>query len=599
MTYSAEVLADSPLVYWRLGESSGTVAADASGNGHTGTYTNGVALGAPGYTGDGNTAATFDGTAIQVVVGASTVVGPTTLGSFTLEAIVNIDTSLAYPFNVGEIVVLGDPLLFSQDIIALEYVDGVFQASFQGTGVFSPTAAAAGSGVHHLAVTYNGTNLILYLDGVAADTQAFSNAGALLTTADSLSVGNYPPIGTTPAAVGVIDEAAFYTTALSAARVLAHANAVVMPTSYAATFTPPTENTVSNVAYEVPPIWNRLMRFYPTRKRGRAVWRLPSSTSGGGSHDGTYVNSPTLGAPGLVVGDSDTAVSLTAASNQYVVQSDTIAAQTFTAFTMGALINMPEYPPGGIGYFGSVFDGVSGIIQLTVNGDGSYGATVISNDTIVDGGPVGDTNLALNTTYRVILTWDGATTTLYLDGVSDGAVAFSDAMSLANATKFIVGSDDVSGNSNNFSGVVDEWFFVANHAATTGEVATIDAAWTGTGSASDAVLALTPYLFWRFGEASGTTAEDSAGGVVVDNPFTFDQPYPSTEDTLVNRESLFPASPTPPSGLGTSTSNLTEVTYEYVYLGGHVYQVTAAEEALLAAFLVSEGYTPSDWLVPI
>jgi hypothetical protein len=32
------VLADSPLAYWRLGESGGSVAADSGGNGHSGTY---------------------------------------------------------------------------------------------------------------------------------------------------------------------------------------------------------------------------------------------------------------------------------------------------------------------------------------------------------------------------------------------------------------------------------------------------------------------------------------------------------------------------------------------------------------------------------
>lgn len=43
-----------------------------------------------------------------------------------------------------------------------------------------------------------------------------------------------------------------------------------------ATFNPPTEFTVSNVTFDVPAIWNRLMRFYPQRPRGRAVWKLPN-----------------------------------------------------------------------------------------------------------------------------------------------------------------------------------------------------------------------------------------------------------------------------------------------------------------------------------
>src|SRR3954466_1541699 len=37
--YSAAVLADTPVVYYRLAEASGTSATDSSGNSHTGTYT--------------------------------------------------------------------------------------------------------------------------------------------------------------------------------------------------------------------------------------------------------------------------------------------------------------------------------------------------------------------------------------------------------------------------------------------------------------------------------------------------------------------------------------------------------------------------------
>jgi hypothetical protein len=44
-------------------------------------------------------------------------------------------------------------------------------------------------------------------------------------------------------------------------------------------YTPPTEDTVSNIAFDVPPIWNRLMRYYPVRKRGRATWALPDGVS--------------------------------------------------------------------------------------------------------------------------------------------------------------------------------------------------------------------------------------------------------------------------------------------------------------------------------
>lgn len=41
------------------------------------------------------------------------------------------------------------------------------------------------------------------------------------------------------------------------------------------TFTPPTEQTVPNIAFDVPPIWNELRKYYPVGPRGRAVWRIP------------------------------------------------------------------------------------------------------------------------------------------------------------------------------------------------------------------------------------------------------------------------------------------------------------------------------------
>jgi len=61
--YSDAVLADMPVRYYRLGDSSGTTAVDSSGNSQDGTYTGGVTLGASGaIQGDADTAATFDGT---------------------------------------------------------------------------------------------------------------------------------------------------------------------------------------------------------------------------------------------------------------------------------------------------------------------------------------------------------------------------------------------------------------------------------------------------------------------------------------------------------------------------------------------------------
>lgn len=61
-TYASEVIADSPSLYWRLGESSGTTAHDETANNRDGIYGAGVTLGTTGaLAGDSNTAVTFNG----------------------------------------------------------------------------------------------------------------------------------------------------------------------------------------------------------------------------------------------------------------------------------------------------------------------------------------------------------------------------------------------------------------------------------------------------------------------------------------------------------------------------------------------------------
>jgi hypothetical protein len=62
MTFASVMAAKTPSIWCRLGESSGTTAADASGNGRDGTYSGGPDPRRAGaLTGDANTAVTFDG----------------------------------------------------------------------------------------------------------------------------------------------------------------------------------------------------------------------------------------------------------------------------------------------------------------------------------------------------------------------------------------------------------------------------------------------------------------------------------------------------------------------------------------------------------
>ena len=68
--YQVQVLADKPLVYWRLDEATGTVALDSSGNGLSGAYDPSVALGQAGAM-SGDNAASFANFAALVLPAAA------------------------------------------------------------------------------------------------------------------------------------------------------------------------------------------------------------------------------------------------------------------------------------------------------------------------------------------------------------------------------------------------------------------------------------------------------------------------------------------------------------------------------------------------
>ena len=66
-SYAAEVLADKPVSYWRLGESSGTTVTDQLGT-NTGTYVGSVTKGVTGaLIGDADTAISLSGSTSDYV----------------------------------------------------------------------------------------------------------------------------------------------------------------------------------------------------------------------------------------------------------------------------------------------------------------------------------------------------------------------------------------------------------------------------------------------------------------------------------------------------------------------------------------------------
>jgi hypothetical protein len=219
-SYSGAILADSPNIYYRLGESAGPTAFDSSGGGHDATYAaSGVTYGVAGaIVNDANSAITLDGTAgsVQETSGAGV---PTGFANRSVEAWFKTTSATDMP-----IVSYGTPGVANQYFGV--YVNGTAIEVKTGAGTtitFPGSASLANGAWHHVVVTYDSGaiagNLKVYIDGVNFGTQ--TPAALLTTTLDAagLEVGK----DETPAFFnGSLDEVAIYSTVLATYQISNH-----------------------------------------------------------------------------------------------------------------------------------------------------------------------------------------------------------------------------------------------------------------------------------------------------------------------------------------------------------------------------------------
>jgi glucose/arabinose dehydrogenase len=210
--YSQAVMQDQPAGYWRLAETSGTVAADSSGGGHPGTYVGNPTLGVPGLlTGDSDKAARFvASTASHVQIpGGSWLAG----SALTLSAWVDV---AAVPPDHEGFVGLRSPNDGPNAFYILQLAGGLsLEPRFiSSTGAWAELRPTITAGRHFLVLTYDGGYLSLFVDGVLA-AQATAS-GSIGGTVPDLQIGGS---GAGNWHSGTVDEVAFYRKALSGARI--------------------------------------------------------------------------------------------------------------------------------------------------------------------------------------------------------------------------------------------------------------------------------------------------------------------------------------------------------------------------------------------
>jgi Concanavalin A-like lectin/glucanases superfamily len=226
------VLSDSPRAYWRLGETSGTVADDEVGSAN-GQYRNGVVLGALGaLAADANKAVRFDGVDDRIGMSdpPSGVLDLGT-GDLTIEAWVKatagnertIISKRVFLSNQSfwEVSVTDDSTHVGEVRVAV-YTGGNGNNGNNGTSrqAYGPAVRVDNNAWHHVVVLLDrDSGITVYVDGVSRTT-AGTFVGNMNNTGE-LILGKSTNFFT-PHYKGELDEVALYGNLLAPARIQAH-----------------------------------------------------------------------------------------------------------------------------------------------------------------------------------------------------------------------------------------------------------------------------------------------------------------------------------------------------------------------------------------
>ena len=231
--YDTEVLADSPVFYYKMNETGGAVALDHSGNGKHGHYM--------------GSAIEWEQTWPEEAHEQSAVFWPPLPDDGHLRAaMVDINVPCSWEFNLlfGN---HGDAVQIFKShhidvptgvthpaLIVTTDEEGIINAYWNGGAAIqievNPPTVVAGNGWHHVVVTVSSDSktVKVYIDGILAGSTTSASAGVLSIPGQIMvmSLPYHPGAGITDKWSGFSARLAFYDAELSAARVAAHYDAI-------------------------------------------------------------------------------------------------------------------------------------------------------------------------------------------------------------------------------------------------------------------------------------------------------------------------------------------------------------------------------------
>ena len=225
--YSATVLADAPIGYFRLNESSGTLAVNSgtAGTALAGTYTGGVALNQSGaLPGDSDSAAGFNGASNYVDLQAGPVM------SNRLQGAIELWVSSTVTNLPGEQAIYDESNVSGTVWRVRRYGQAIgFERYNGGSFPFLTTPNLTwGAGIwHHVVATWQPGSRQIWVDGSLAASDTLTGPTNVAPAVIHSWIGRYGQAGNF--FDGKIDEFALYSSPLSPARIRNHYQTGLLP----------------------------------------------------------------------------------------------------------------------------------------------------------------------------------------------------------------------------------------------------------------------------------------------------------------------------------------------------------------------------------
>ena len=226
MSYQSIVLADGPKAYWHLDETSGTNAADSSGNSHPGTYVNSPTLNQTSLVPTG------EGASVTFAGGSSQYVNCTGAQAYSTSGY-SIEFWVKAPTGASPTVVYGEGnsgqgnTILQFTVPSAGHALGIFIRNDAGTTLLNASSVGSyffnpvGSAVHVVFTDNNGA-WKLYVNGTLDNSGTYTPSTLTTNTA---AIGALIRSTTGSYITGTVDEVAVYSKVLSSTQVSNHYNA--------------------------------------------------------------------------------------------------------------------------------------------------------------------------------------------------------------------------------------------------------------------------------------------------------------------------------------------------------------------------------------